>query len=317
MPPGIYHLKAGFTDSRGDVGQFALPADGSVLGVKGPLVEASQPANVPDSLLAPDLGLRGYDISPLEIIPGEGAWVTLDWQAIERPQEDYMIVLRLLGEAGEVASWSGRPFYNTFPTRQWPANASVRDPWRISVPDDLSPGSYQLWLGLRNASSAAELTHFNLGTIRVVERRVSFEVPPMQFQVDYTFDGIATLVGYDLLGDLLPSGARVRVTLYWRALEATERPYTVRVRLVDTEGLVLAEQESQPAGGTVPTHEWRSGEILTDLHQLDAGKGPDGTVNLEVEFRDGEGNAVPLADGSEKLVIPDVQQKVMWRVSSP
>jgi hypothetical protein len=89
------------------------------------------------------------------------------------------------------------------------------------------------------------------------------------------------------------------------------------VRLVDTEGLVLAEQESQPAGGTVPTHEWRSGEILTDLHQLDAGKGPDGTVNLEVEFRDGEGNAVPLADGSEKLVIPDVQQKVMWRVSSP
>jgi len=161
MPPGTYYLKAGFADGNGDVGQFALPAGGSTLEVYGASAAAdddaaaSQPGNVLNTLLTPDLRLRGYDLSGTESVPGETSWVTLYWQARGRPQLDYVISLSLLDEAEEeVASWSGRPFYNDFPTLQWPANANVRDPWRVLLPEDLSPGPYRLRLSLLDATAS-------------------------------------------------------------------------------------------------------------------------------------------------------------------
>jgi hypothetical protein len=315
MPPGRYYLKAGFADAAGDVGQFALPAEGSLLTVSGPSVGASQPTHTLDNPLTPDLRLRGYDLSSAEGIPGEALWMTLYWQAVNQIQHDYIITLRLLDETGQdVASWSGRPFYNTFPTQRWPADANVRDPWRILLPSDLTAGQYQLKLSLLDASDSSQQAQANLGTLKVVARRVSFEVPPMQFQANYAFGDIAVLLGYDLLGDLLPDSAHMRVTLYWKALRATDQPYKVNVRLVDANGLILAEQESQPSGGAVPTTEWQAGEIVTDLHEIDVAGREAVSVNLEVRLLDADRNSIPTQNGAEALVVSDVQQKAIWRM---
>jgi hypothetical protein len=336
MPPGTYYLKAGFADGNGDVGQFALPAEGSTLEVKGPptaaggdaaadgnaaaspYAAASQPGNVLNILLRPDLRLRGYDLSSTESVPGEASWVTLYWQARGQPQGDYVISLSLLNEAEEeVASWSGRPFYNDFPTLQWPANANVRDPWRVLLPEDLSPGPYRLRLSLLDATASDELAQADLGTMHVVARRKSFDVPPMQYRADHSFGDVATLLGYDLLGDLLPTSAHMRITLYWRALRTTDQPYTVSVRMVDKNGLVLAEQMSQPAAGTVPTTEWQAGEIVTDLYEIDIASSEPILANLEVRLLDADGDSVPLRNGRDVVMVSDVQQKVMWRIPSP
>jgi hypothetical protein len=126
----------------------------------------------------------------------------------------------------------------------------------------------------------------------------------------------------------LPDSAHIRVTLYWKALRATDQPYKVNVRLVDANGLILAEQESQPSGGAVPTTKWQAGEIVTDLHEIDvaapratldrvgrAGAGREAvSVNLEVRLLDADRNSIPTQDGTETMVIPDVQQKTIWRM---
>jgi hypothetical protein len=318
MPPGTYTLKAGFADARGDVGQFALPPEGSLLQVTGVPLGETRPSHVVDEALTSDLRLRGYDLSRPESVPGETLWLALYWQAIGQPQRDYVINLRLLDEVGgEVTSWSGRPVYNTFPTRQWAANAHVRDPWRITLPSDLPPGRYQFSLSLRDASGPAELAQVDLGSVQVVERRTSFDVPPMQFQADQSFGDVAMLLGYDLSGELAPDGAHLSVTLYWRALRTTDQPYTVNVRLVDANGLVLAEQESAPGGGVVSTTGWQVGEIITDLHPMDVARSQPASVNLEVRLWDASGRSVPTQSGTEAWIVSDVQQKVMWRVSAP
>lgn len=315
MPPGTYYLKSGFADAKGDVGQFALPAEGSTLVVSGPSAGASQPGEMLDSLLTPDLRLRGYDLSSTESVPGEATWVTLYWQAIEQPQRDYIINLHLINqEEVVVASWSGRPFHGLFPTLKWSVNANVRDPRRVSLPEDLSPGPYRLRLGLLDATASDELVQADLGMMHVVGRRVSFDVPPMQFHADHSFDDIATLLGYDLLGDLSPDRAHLRVTLYWRALRTTDQPYTVSVRLLDENGLVLAKQESQPTDGVIPTTEWQSGEIVVDLHGMDVGIPESVSVNLEVRLLDAGGNSVPTQGGAKALVVPDAQNKILWRM---
>lgn len=315
MPPGTYYLEAGFANAAGDVGQFALPTEGSLLTVSGPSVGASQPTHILDKALTPDLRLRGYDLSRAEGIPGEALWMTLYWQAVDQIQHDYIVTLRLLDETGQdVASWSGRPVDNTFPTQEWPADANVRDPWRILLPSALATGQYQLKLGLLDASDSSQQAQANLGTLKVVARRVNFEVPPVQFQTDYAFGDIAVLLGYDLLGDLLPDSAHVRVTLYWKALRATHQPYKVNVRLVDANGLILAEQESQPSGGSVPTTEWQAGEIVADLHEIDVASRETVSVNLEVRLLDADRNSIPTQDGAETIVISDVQQKTIWRM---
>jgi hypothetical protein len=244
--------------------------------------------------------------------------VTLYWRAIDETTHDYVIALRMLDQyGGEVALGLGRPVRNSFPTQTWPANASVRDPWHVSLPPDLAPGEYQLTLSLFDAADSTEQAQARLGTMDVVARRVSFEPPPMQFQANMPFGNIATLLGYSLSGDLLSDSARLRVTLYWRALRATDEPYIVSVRLVDPNGLAMAEQQSQPAGGAVPTTGWQPDEVVTDLHEMDMAVGEPVQVSLEVRLLDAAGKSVPLHSGPEALIVSDVHRKTMWHVLSP
>ena len=91
----------------------------------------------------------------------------------------------------------------------------------------------------------------------------------------------------------------------------------VSVRLVDPNGLVLAEQQSQPAGGAVPTTGWQADEVVTDLRQMDITMDEAVLMSLEVRLLDAGGKSVPLQVGSEALVVSDVHQKTMWRVLSP
>jgi hypothetical protein len=315
MPPGLYYLKTGFADGRGDTGQFTLPEEGSVLAVGGPSSGATPPDRTLEETVTPDIHLRGYDLPGTEFVPDEALWLTLHWETAGEPQGDYVVTVHLLNDAAEeLAAWSGRPVHGTYPTNQWPANSSVRDPRQLVLPPGLPPGLYRLELGLQEATRSTELARIDLGRMHIVERRVDFDAPSMQYQAETSFDEVARLLGYDLLGDLSPDSAHVRVTLYWRVLEATDQPHRVNVRLVDSNGLVLAEHESEPADGAAPTTKWRAGEVIEDIHELEIAGGEPSPVNLELRLLDAAGSSLPTEDGAGVVIIPDAHQKVMWRV---
>jgi len=62
--------------------------------------------------------------------------------------------------------------------------------------------------------------------------------------------------------------SNLNITLYWHALAPMETDYTVSVRLVAPDGTWLAQNDSWPAGGLLPTSQWRPGDYVRDQHTL-------------------------------------------------
>jgi hypothetical protein len=77
------------------------------------------------------------------------------------------------------------------------------------------------------------------------------------------------LRGYDVPPGAGRAGGDLEVTLHWRALAPMDRDYTVFVHLVDLDGQLIAQHDSQPWWEvSLPTSTWEPGEELRDQHRL-------------------------------------------------
>ena len=92
----------------------------------------------------------------------------------------------------------------------------------------------------------------------------------------------------------------------WRVEQALPADLAIFAHLLDAEGVLVAQHDSEPAGGTAPTNTWQVGESVLDLHALvippDAING-DYTVivglydanNPSARLTVGEGDYLPIA----------------------
>lgn len=120
-----------------------------------------------------DLGTRlrllGYATVPplsesgeLAVSPGDPVRLTLYWQALARPVQDYARFMHLVNERGEIVAQSdilvGAPRY---PTGLWEVGEWVADEVMLVVPMGLPPGSYALLAGLYEPTTVQRLTLTN------------------------------------------------------------------------------------------------------------------------------------------------------------
>ena len=73
---------------------------------------------------------------------------------------------------------------------------------------------------------------------------------------------------FEPLAGGVESGSTLRVELYWTALQAMSDYYSISVRLLAPDGSVVAQDDSWPARGAVPTPLWEAGRSLRDIHYL-------------------------------------------------
>ena len=83
--------------------------------------------------------------------------------------------------------------------------------------------------------------------------------------------GPLALVGVKMDGD--------SVSLLWHVTEPMSRNYTVFVHALDETGHVIAQDDSQPYRGSLPTSRLHPGELVPDDHPMTL---PSSTANLEV-----------------------------------
>jgi hypothetical protein len=76
------------------------------------------------------------------------------------------------------------------------------------------------------------------------------------------------LAGYRI-SNLQSPITNLEIVLYWQALAAMSADYTISVRLVAPDGTWLAQRDSWPADGLLPTSQWRQGDFVQDVHTLD------------------------------------------------
>jgi hypothetical protein len=110
---------------------------------------ALQPAHPVEALFGEQIRLTGYTIEPDQPVPGQTVRLTLYWQALAPPSHDYTVFVHLRQPAGgNVAQADHRPLSSIYPTSVWPVGETVRETSQLALPPELSPGSYELWVGL-------------------------------------------------------------------------------------------------------------------------------------------------------------------------
>ena len=67
----------------------------------------------------------------------------------------------------------------------------------------------------------------------------------------------------------LRPGDAATVTVRWQVLAPGPVDYSVFVHLVDDDDLVIAQLDTMPGGGLLPTSQWTAGQTLTERYRGD------------------------------------------------
>ena len=143
-----------------------------------------------------------------------------------------------------------------------------------------------------------------LETVRVTERPHSFDTPSFEFPVGANFSERIQLLGYSLAPSGVRPGETLSLTLHWQALSPMDTSYSVFIHLVDGEGHILAQHDTVPGQGTLPTTGWVEEEIVTDQFELGLAVDlPEDDYSLLVGLYD-------VSTGARLTVLPDGEDHV-------
>lgn len=178
-PPGVYHLHVGlYTSQTGAPVSLPLMQANQVTDVTsvviGPIKVGGPPLEVvthnpqPQTSLNLTLGgqvtLLGYDLDEPSInncqlsIVNCQLLLTLYWRADVIPAADYTVFMHLRDSANQnAAQKDSPPADGRYPTSLWDAGEIIVDK-RVIPLADLSPGRYNLVVGLYNAANEERLT---------------------------------------------------------------------------------------------------------------------------------------------------------------
>jgi len=137
--------------------------------------------------------------------------------------------------------------------------------------------------------------------------------PPLANVVERGFGGLALLTSYQLEPPQPNPGQDLFVRLQWQALQPFSANYTVFVHLLDAADHVVAQRDSQPHGGQLPTVAWQPGQTVDDsyLIPLPAGLSA-GRYRLELGmYLQSTGQRLPLSDE------PSADHLILGTVSIP
>jgi hypothetical protein len=118
-----------------------------------------KPGNKLGHRFGSDILLEGYDLETNTIKAGGELHIMLYWRSAGPPDLDAKVFLHLYDGQGElVAQIDQRPYHDTRPPYTWLPDMQVNDPITFTMPDDLSPGDYELALGLYDAQTGERLS---------------------------------------------------------------------------------------------------------------------------------------------------------------
>ena len=131
----------------------------------------------------------------------------------------------------------------------------LRDPNRL----------VERWLN-ENAFKAREEW---ISDVRFITYGVPAEVAKdMETSTSLPFGEHIELQGYILDSNRAVPGEILHLQLFWQTGEELKDRYKVFLHLVDEDGQIIAQRDSEPGGGLAITNTWPPGEMIVDSHGL-------------------------------------------------
>ncbi|CAG0936604.1 hypothetical protein TFLX_05485 [Thermoflexales bacterium] len=211
----------------------------------------------------------GFDSGPGVVINGD-LWVV---DVVWRGMSDHLRELQVIWE---VRDRVGRKIFSTrlplsaYPTSLWREGEIIGARYVLRYPADMKPADYHVSLGVTDPDGQLlEGDMFTPFDVRLLHRERSFEPPAPQHAVNVGFDDPAVrLIGADFPTQTLKAGDVLPLKLYWQAGTTTDNLYTVFAHLETLNGQVIAQIDSQPQGGGMPTASWATGQVIDDPYTL-------------------------------------------------
>jgi arabinofuranosyltransferase len=117
--------------------------DAYVYETEWPFVEAPSPQHRQTAVFGEAVSLLGYDLDlsdELELV--------FYWQSLAGLSADYDVFIHITDDAGRIVAQADRqPLSGLAPTSSWEVGDIIRDPYTISLPPELPPGSYDVMVG--------------------------------------------------------------------------------------------------------------------------------------------------------------------------
>ena len=123
------------------------------------------PAPAVDAVFEDKIRLAGLALPQQAVQAGDAVTVTLQWQALADIGEDFVGFVHLVSPSGQkVAQDDHLPLGGRYPTRLWSEGTVVSDPYRLTLPEGLTAGSYELMVGFYRPGTEVRLQAMSPGT---------------------------------------------------------------------------------------------------------------------------------------------------------
>jgi hypothetical protein len=228
---------------------------------------------------------------------------------------DYEVALYLRDLSGRTFFSATMPVCTQRGSSAWPADTATWGHYTIAIPEDAPPGRYAVVAELYDAATGRSAgPAADLGRVTITSGMPPQELPPRVTRTNADFGQLVSLEGCRI-----ERGATsIIVNLFWRTEQHMTPDYTVFVHVYDlaTE-IPVAQNDSQPRGGTLPTSYWWPGDLVVDRMEVPLTDVAEGYYGLAVGLYDlSTGERVPLeshgvAIKDSRYVLP-VLASVPW-----
>lgn len=240
--------------------------------------------NVLNTEMVPGLTLWGWQGSIGEPLFGDSFDLVLTWQATAPLADNYGAKLLVVGEQGDVLveikdQIGGRAYQ----TQGWEVGEVIAGYHRIEIPKDARATYAHLVLKITDGDGAEVGSSTTLARFPV--RGHVYTPPAIAFPQPAVIGELAFL-GSDYL-QVQNAGTDVGLVLYWRLVEPVSKDLKVFCHLIDSDGKVIAQQDSMPMMNRYPTSQWELIEYVEDLHLIQIGpEVPPGEYRLAIGLYD-------------------------------
>jgi uncharacterized membrane protein len=138
---------------------------------------------------------------------------------------------------------------------------------RFGNPAEYDPnGSLTRWLATHG--SKAYFDGWGDADLSLYVMSPAAEAGAIQHPLQADLGGQVRFLGYALSNEQVAPGDTLLLTLYWQGLAPMETRYTVFTQLLDANGQIQAQMDSEPQGGSLPTDGWSVGQLVQDNYAL-------------------------------------------------
>jgi mannosyltransferase len=178
-PPGRYEVLVAVPGKEG--GAVRVPAGQVTQSRHLPSwpMEVAYPISLDEGCIQ----LKGYTMQPAQVHAGEPLQVDLFWQAQCTLTHDYTVFVHLLGPYNPATGgpvWAqddSYPLQGGHPTSRWIAGQTVPDRHPLELPASMPAGTYQVEVGLYDASTGARVPVDVVSEDRILIEEVSVLAP--------------------------------------------------------------------------------------------------------------------------------------------